>query len=97
MRLRLALNELRSLEGLQGLTSLELLDVSGNKLEKLSAEQLRGLPKLDELLLSGAGLFLSNACEFEEILVVEPIPNASKAFKIFLELLEIDSRKRSSQ
>lgn len=51
--LRIALNELTSLEGLQGLGALEVLDASRNQLETLSTEQLKGLGKMDELLLAG--------------------------------------------
>ncbi|CAJ1427372.1 unnamed protein product [Effrenium voratum] len=51
--LRVALNELTSLEGLQGLVSLEVLDASQNRLESVSLEHLKGLGKLDELMLAG--------------------------------------------
>jgi len=51
--LRLSRNQLSSLDGLAGLSSLELLWVDHNQLQQVTAEQVKGLGKLDELQIGG--------------------------------------------
>mmetsp|Transcript_70341 Transcript_70341/g.124228 ORF Transcript_70341/g.124228 Transcript_70341/m.124228 type:complete len:686 (-) Transcript_70341:89-2146(-) len=51
--LRLHHNKLSSLDGIAGLANLEVLDAGFNQIESISAEDLKGLTKLDDLQLAG--------------------------------------------
>lgn len=46
-------NHLRTLDGVAGLSSLEVFCASYNQLQEVTADQLRGLGKLDELRIAG--------------------------------------------
>mmetsp|Transcript_43871 Transcript_43871/g.82327 ORF Transcript_43871/g.82327 Transcript_43871/m.82327 type:complete len:738 (-) Transcript_43871:57-2270(-) len=49
--LHLSMNQLSSLEGVAGLSCLEMLSVGQNRISQVTAEHLKGLTKLDEMLL----------------------------------------------
>lgn len=50
--LHLAHNQLQSLDGVAGLSNLEVLSANNNQIQELSADNFKGLGKLDELRLS---------------------------------------------